>query len=42
MLEDLARIPEILATSDYFWVNVLPYWVAFPIALVALRRWLRW
>ena len=41
MLEDILRIPELMC-SGYFLTNVLPFWVAFPVAVVALRRWLRW
>ena len=37
MLEDLARIPELLA-SGWFVTNVLPYWVAAFVFARVMRR----
>jgi len=42
MLGILTHMFELATSSDYFVTNVLPYWVAFALAIVAARRWLRW
>lgn len=42
MLDYFIQMWELATSSPYFATNVLPFWVAFPVAVVAVGRWLRW